>query len=76
MCCYQVDFETGLPRCACDLYCDPLTDSYEPVCGSDLEFYESECLMHYHGCNVQIELYLLSVQDCAGECSDKYPKNL
>lgn len=61
----QVGKDTSAVRCMCDLYCSP-PPHYEPVCGSDLEFYESECHMRFHACNVQVELYLLSVEDCAG----------
>ncbi|XP_076059065.1 agrin-like isoform X2 [Oratosquilla oratoria] len=54
----------GKPRCDCDIYCSP-PPRYEPVCGSDLEFYESECLMRQHACNIQVNLTPRPVDDCA-----------
>ncbi|XP_042215091.1 agrin-like [Homarus americanus] len=59
----QKDAE-GRARCVCDFYCSP-PPRYEPVCGSDKEFYESDCLMRLHACNIQVKLSVRPIHECA-----------
>ncbi|KAF2353526.1 hypothetical protein FHG87_015724, partial [Trinorchestia longiramus] len=36
-----------------------------------LQFYESECTMRVHSCNVQVDLHLRPVEDCADAQKDR-----